>query len=87
MNWEPAIHRLNKVVVGVLSAKVINHDRVRQWRQMDELPPILVTESGWLVDGNHRLVVARGRGQQIWAQIVENRAGDWIATGNIVRVK
>lgn len=86
MHWQPAIDRLLVVVVGVLAGHPIHEERLRQWRMIDELPPILVTASGWLVDGHHRLIVARERGEQLWGQIVEARGSDWIATGNVVRV-
>lgn len=87
MNWQPDIERLMEVIEGVFAGHPIYEARLRQWRLVSDLPPILVTANGWLVNGHHRLIVARERNEQIWALIVEYKAGHWVATGNVVRVQ
>lgn len=87
MHWQPDFERLMEVIDGVLAGHPIYEERLRQWRRIGVLPPILVTAGGWLVNGHHRLIVARERGEELWGLIVERNGEDWIATGNLIRVR
>lgn len=85
-HWQPAVERLTGVVEARFAGHPIFEERLNQWRRISDFPPVLVTAEGWLVDGHHRMTVARERGCEVWGVIVERRGEHWIATGNVARV-
>lgn len=87
MNWQPAFETTEQTIVGVTDDQPIHPERVEQWRQFPSgYPSILVTQTGWVVDGRHRLAAARADDDILWGQIVKHIGKHWVATGNTVRV-
>lgn len=60
---------------------------VEFYRRHGQFPPILMTEDGDIVNGNHRVAAARLLGVRLWASIVVHLDGGWMATGCAVMVE
>ena len=59
-------------------------DKWRRWvRDNGRLPPGLVTADGMLVDGHHRIRVARMRRERLPCCVVESTPDGWRATGAV----
>lgn len=91
IHWGPDFDRLECELFAVPAGHPIYDERVTQWRtyleEHGELPPVLVMETGWLVNGHHRLLVARECGLSLWGLIVERDGENWVATGSFAKVK
>lgn len=87
MNWQPAIERLNQTVVGRFDSQPLDSERIQFWMDYREpLPPVLVCEDGFIVDGRHRVQAVRNRNEFVWGNTVDRLGEHWVATGNVVRV-
>lgn len=88
-HWQPAIVTAGITITVTPAGHPIFNERLAEWRayweQYRELPPLLMTADGWLVDGHHRLIVARELGVSLWGLIVERHGPHWVATGNVTR--
>ena len=97
-DWQPDILRLNFAINGV----ILPHDteifdrRVIEWELYAEkhhdFPSILITSSGYVVNGRHRLLAYRNLAKRVknvrlYGLIVEHNGTDWITTGNLCLVK
>lgn len=90
--WTPDFERIDAVVTATPDPlRPIYPQRLDDWRaffrQHGRLPPLLVAQGGWLVNGHHRLIVARENGYEPDAEIVLYRHPHWVATGNLIRVR
>ena len=91
MNWEPDFLRAEATIEAVSANHPIYDKRLNDWRKYYEkykiLPSALLTEDGWMVNGHHRLIVAREKGIRLHGSIVEQDGEKWIVTGNLCLVK
>lgn len=91
MNWTPDFTNALRTITAQPAGHPIFPQRVEDWREFlcftGSLPPVLICESGWLVNGHHRLIVAREMNVPLWGVIVEYRSGQWPrVTGNLANV-
>lgn len=91
-NGTPDIDQVDGVQWPIVMAKdpIVESDgRVREWlafagRCGGMLPPGLATDDGFIVNGNHRMEAARTLGHRLWCNVVEQRNGEWVATGLLI---
>lgn len=90
-HWQPDFLRSELVVTAIPAGHKIYDERVEDWRkyleQHGSLPSVLLAENGWMVNGHHRLAVAREKGVRLHGLIVEHDGTKWVATGNLCLVK
>lgn len=89
--WLPDIGGIETYVDGVMDTQDVSAERLQQWREFWMrtlmLPSILVTEGGWVVNGRHRLALARQEEIPLFGLIVKHVGEHWVATGNLCRVR
>lgn len=90
-HWQPDFPRTELVVTAVPAGHAIFPCRILEWWDfLDELgylPAVLLTKEGWMVNGHHRLIVARDQKCRLHGHIVERVGPAWMATGNLCLVK
>ena len=90
-HWQQDFLRSESEVVPIPAGHKIYQERLEEWRNYLEkygsLPSILLTESGWMVNGHHRLIVAEEKGIRLHGLIVEHNGKGWTATGNLCLIK
>lgn len=89
-HWQPDFLNKDKLITAVDAGHPIYPDRINDWKEFYKeyhyLPSILLTESGWMVNGHHRLKAAQELNAPLHGLIVEYKHDSWVATGNICRV-
>lgn len=90
MGWEPDFTRIDVEITGRPANSVIYADRLINWREFYKeygyLPSILVMEDGHVVNGNHRLMVARENYTFVYGLIMRYSKGEWVTDGNLCKV-
>ena len=85
-NWFPDYLGVEQSITATTDDQAIHQGRLQDWRdyllRYGSLPSILLTDSGWVVNGRHRLIVARETRTLLTGLIVKSVDGHYVATGN-----
>ncbi len=71
------VFTLTEIRTDRLSPKGVDEDIVDEYKAVDpaDMPPIVLDESLWVIDGSHRLTAAQDRGDEtIWAYVLDQEA-------------
>lgn len=90
-SWLPDYTQIEHKIKAIPAGHPIFEERLEDWRRYlgkyGHLPSVLLTESGWMVNGHHRLTVAREKQVRLTGLIVKIEGENWIATGNLCLVE
>ena len=90
-HWQHDFGRVETEIVAVPAGHVIYPGRVLEWAAFYDrhgyLPSVLLTSGGWMVNGHHRLIVAREKQIRLHGLIVERDGPRWVVTGNLCLVR
>lgn len=92
MNWVTSTFESILQLVGEHGSDRWRHDGsdevIQVWQDYLEengsLPPLLVAETGWIVNGHHRFETTA---KEFWATVVHRQSGKWVTTGRVALVR